>query len=53
MAMALPLLPAERIVDGFNSIADFARTTGLQNTMDRFIQYIRRVWIEDIVLQLQ
>lgn len=46
MAMALPLLPQDRIDHGLQMIEIYAGQHNLVDSMARFFQYLRTTWIE-------
>lgn len=45
MLLSLPLLPRERILDGFNFVKNEALTNGLSKTFKAFFKYFEGFWI--------
>lgn len=45
MILSLPLLPRERILDGFNFVKEVSRTHGLFKVFKPFFKYFNDFWI--------
>lgn len=45
MCLSLPLLPQERILDGFNVVQEFAREKGLFREFKKFFKYFNDFWM--------
>lgn len=46
MAMALPLLPKEQVVTGYNNIKAYAEHNGVGAVLKPFLEYVQHTWIE-------
>lgn len=45
MSEALPLLPANSIITGYEYILAYATVNGVRQEMDGYLDYVHRVWI--------
>lgn len=48
MSMGLPLLPANKIQQGFNTIREHAQLLGEEENLERLFQYIDQYWLQQV-----
>lgn len=53
MLMSIPLLPADRIEEGFRAIISFAKQKRLFKRLEKLFNYFERYWINNQVIYFQ
>lgn len=53
MLMSIPLLPADRIGDGFHAIKSFAKKKRLFKRLEKLFDYFERYWLNNQVIYLK
>ncbi|KAE8740478.1 hypothetical protein FOCC_FOCC014006, partial [Frankliniella occidentalis] len=48
MCMALPFLPPERIIQGFEDVNEYARGKAFYEQIEGFLNYVNQTWLQDV-----